>query len=205
MVDGEDDGTSEIVRSLGFYAATAPVNRGQGAALRVGYKIASSKGASCLVTLDADGQYNLEEMGNLVKPIIEGTADFVQGSRRLSLGEPDDLIRFLGVYFFSKIITLLTGVKITDSSNGFRAIRSEVVNNITLSEDQYHASELLMGSIFNGYRVIERPASMKPRNHGTTKKGSNLYYGYNYARVILKTWFREKLLLKHNIIKNIYA
>lgn len=190
VVDGSPDGTDKIVKSHGDFASYVRVNRGQGAALRVGYHLAIEHGAQYIVTLDADGQYDPEEMRDLVEPVLNDEADYVQGSRRMGNYVTDDMIRVLGVYWFNWLIGLLIKQKITDSSNGFRAIKARVLKDLALSEDQYHAAELLILSMRKHYRVIERPASMYPRSSGQTKKGHNLTYAYHYARVIFKSWLR---------------
>jgi hypothetical protein len=57
---------------------------------------------------------------------------------------------------------------------------------------QYQTSELLIGAIAHGYRIAERPIVMHPRAAGESKKGNDLLYGVRYARVIVKTWWRER-------------
>jgi hypothetical protein len=70
-------------------------------------------------------------------------------------------------------------------------MRAEVTAAVTLDQPQYQASELLLGVISHGFRVLEVPATMRVRAAGSTKKGSNLRYGARYARVMLGTWWRE--------------
>ena len=69
-----------------------PINRGGGAALRAGYQVALDSGAEIIVTLDADGQHLPEEIPNLVKPILDGEVDLVNGSRILGSFEPESRI-----------------------------------------------------------------------------------------------------------------
>jgi hypothetical protein len=57
---------------------------------------------------------------------------------------------------------------------------------------QYQTSELLVGAIYQGYRIAERPITMHKRFAGESKKGTNILYAFRYARVILETWFRER-------------
>ena len=189
--DGSNDDTPEVASQSGAYVCDSPLTRGQGAALRLGYHLAERHHAQYIVTLDADGQYVPAEMENLLRPLIAGEADFVQGSRRLGTYESESRIRIAGMYLFGWVIRVLTHHRITDSSNGFRAIRIEVLRRLALNEDQYHASELLMGAIFKGYQVIECPVTMLRRKGGKTKKGRPLLYGFHYARVILGTWLKE--------------
>jgi hypothetical protein len=192
VVDGGHDGTEEIVRAHGDYACVAPVNRGQGAALRLGYRMALAHGARYLATIDADGQYDPGELAGLVQPLIDDEADLVTGSRRLGSSEVGDRTRAAGVVVFARLITLLTGQRITDPAFGLRAMKAEVPAALLLEQTQYQAAELLIAAILAGYRVAERPGAMRPRSSGTTKKGSNLAYGYRYARVVLATWLRDR-------------
>ncbi|OLE30706.1 MAG: hypothetical protein AUG44_00650 [Actinobacteria bacterium 13_1_20CM_3_71_11] len=156
VVDGATDDTAAVARAHGAVTVEVPVNRGQGAALRLGYHLAAARGARYLVTTDADGQYDVTELPLLLEPLLTGEADFVTGSR------------------------------------GFRAMRVEVATGVTLTQPQYQSSELLIGALSKGYRVVERPLTMHPRGHGRSKKGNNLVYGLRYARVVLGTWWRER-------------
>ncbi|HEY1618995.1 MAG TPA: hypothetical protein VGG25_15350, partial [Streptosporangiaceae bacterium] len=59
-------------------------------------------------------------------------------------------------------------------------------------QPQYQTSELLIGALYQGYRVAEVPTVMRPRMSGESKKGRNLAYGLRYGRVITRTWLRER-------------
>jgi glycosyltransferase involved in cell wall biosynthesis len=181
-----------------------PVNRGQGAALRLGYRLAREGGASYIVTTDADGQYNPAEIETVLGPIVAGEADFVTGSRRLGSQETNDAIRRAGVRFFAFTLSALTGQKISDTTFGLRAMRAEVTAAVRLEQPQYQASELLIGVITHGYKVAEVPATIHRRRVGESKKGhnplyhlhipgvNNLFYGLRFARVVYGTWWRER-------------
>jgi glycosyltransferase involved in cell wall biosynthesis len=181
-----------------------PVNRGQGAALRLGYRLARDGGADYIVTTDADGQYNPAEIERVLAPVVAGEADFVTGSRRLGSQETKDMIRKTGVLFFAGTLSLLTGQKISDTTFGLRAMRAEVTGAVRLEQPQYQASELLIGIITHGYKVAEVPATIHRRRIGESKKGqnplyglhlpgvNNLFYGMRFARVIYGTWWRER-------------
>ena len=100
--DGSTDGTAEAARASGApIVAACPVNRGQGRALRLGYRIAREHGASYVVTTDADGQYSPDEIADVLAPVVEGWADFVTGSRRLGALENKDAVRQAGTYVFA--------------------------------------------------------------------------------------------------------
>ncbi|WP_019814566.1 glycosyltransferase family 2 protein [Saccharomonospora saliphila] len=194
VVDGATDDTARVAHEAGAYVCVASRNRGQGAALRLGYHLAHECGARYVVTTDADGQYDNNEMPMLVKPLLDDAADFVTGSRTLGSYQHDSTIRWLGVRVFSVLASVLTLHRITDTSFGFRAMRADLATSVTLREPQYQSSELLLGVFARKARVLEVPMTMRLRTNGASKKGRSLKYGANYARVMLGTWVREFVL-----------
>lgn len=191
VVDGEDDGTSIIARAAGALAVVAPVNRGQGAALRLGYRVAREYGARYIVTADADGQTDPEDLAVALGPVMDGEKDFVNGSRRLGATHGEDSVRNLGVVVYAALVSLLTGTRVTDTANPVRAFTADLTAALTLEEPQYQASELLIGALAQGVRYGEVPVTMLTRAGGSSKKGGNLAYGYRYGRVLVRTWWRE--------------
>jgi len=192
VVDGADDRTAEEARRGGAIVCDVPVHRGQGAALRLGYRIAREGGARYIVTTDADGQYDPAETEGVLEPVVSGAADFVAGSRILGRDETTDPLRRLGVRVFAAVISWLTGHEITDPAFGLRAMRSEVTAAIELRQPQYQTAEVIISVIARGFRAAERPATMRLRRASDTKKGPNLLYGMRFARVIGATWWRER-------------
>lgn len=194
VVDGGSDDTAAIAAAHGAYVCVAPRNRGQGAALRLGYHLAADLGAEYIVTTDGDGQYENSEMAELIQPLLDDTADFVTGSRRLGHEEADSRMRWIGVRVFAVLASVLTLRRITDTSFGFRGMRAGLACSIPLAEPQYQSSELLLGVTARRSRLLERPMTMRLRNAGKSKKGRTLVYGANYARVMTGTWWREYVL-----------
>ncbi len=204
VADGCADGTVKEATTAGAMVAEVPVNRGQGAALRLGYRLARAGGAAYIITTDADGQYNPAEMEQVLGPVVAGEADFVTGSRQLGSQETKDFIRRAGSRFFALSLSLLTGQRISDTTFGLRAMRAEVTGAVRLEQPQYQASELLIGVITHGYKVTEVPATIHRRRVGESKKGqnplyglhlpgvNNFFYGMRFARVIYGTWWRER-------------
>ncbi len=190
--DGSTDATSAVAERSGVHVARLERNCGHGVALRVGYELAREHGAEYIVTLDADGQWNPVELPGVLEPVVRGEADFVIGSRVLGATETDDAFRQTGVHVFAALVRLLTGVRVTDTSSGFRAMRAEVTATVPQRQVQYQTSELLIGAIAQGYRIAERPIVMRKRSAGESKKGHNVLYGFRYARVILASWWRER-------------
>jgi glycosyltransferase involved in cell wall biosynthesis len=191
VVDGGNDGTEEIVTRRGAYLAVLPVNMGQGVALRLGYELAAAHGARYVVTVDADGQNDPGEIPELLAPVLRDEADFVIASRRLGVDETSDGFRRAGVVFFAGVINRITGQHLSDTSNGYRALRLEVLSDVTLEQDQYQTAELIISAASQGWRITERPTVWHPRASGESKKGHNLFFALQYARVIVHTWRRD--------------
>jgi hypothetical protein len=189
-VDGATDETEEIARQLNVPAVVHSINRGGGAALKAGYEIALEKGVEIIVTMDADGQHKPEEIPDLVRPIVEGEADLVNGSRVLGSYEKDGWVRAAGIFLFNKLVSLLTWTKITDCSNAFRAIRADALEKLELKQEQFHTSELLIDAIKKGFRVKEVPITILRRQAGKTKKPPSPKYAWGFAKAILNTWLR---------------
>jgi len=188
--DRSDDGTAETARAAGALVASLPIRRGGGLALRVGYDIALKLGADIVVTMDADGQHQPEELPTLVGPIIEGLADHVNGSRMIGDFEREGLIRHLGVHFFSRVVTILTGQRVTDISSGYRATRADTLRALILEQDQFWTSEVTIEALRQRARVVEVPVTFLTRRGGVSKKPKSLRYGWNFSKAIVKTWLR---------------
>jgi hypothetical protein len=188
--DGSDDDTFSVASDAGVLAAKSAVNRGGGAALRVGYDILQRAGTEICVTLDGDGQHQPEEIEKVVQPIIQGQYDLTIGSRILGHAEKDSAFRLIGVRLFSVIISKLLGKKITDPSSGFRAFRVDCLTGISLYEDQYHTSELIINAVKGGRNIGEVPVTILKRIHGKSKKGRDWLYGISFAKTILRSWWR---------------
>jgi glycosyltransferase involved in cell wall biosynthesis len=189
--DGSSDGTATALAGSRAFVVACPQNRGQGAALRLGYRVAREHGAAYVITTDADGQYDVADFPTVLTPILDGRADFVSGSRIRGHQHTLDKVRRLGVHVFAALATLLTGRRLTDTSFGLRAMRAEVTAAVTLNQPQYQSSELLLGALAHGFRVLEVPGTMHVRAAGASKKGRNLAYGSSYARAMTGTWWRE--------------
>ncbi len=190
VVDGSSDETERVAKNLNKSTISHIINRGGGSALKAGYQIAMEDGAEYVVTLDADGQHLPEEIPELLKPIIDGEADLVNGSRILGHYEKDNQVRSLGVLIFNWLITILMMKRITDSSNSFRAIRMSEYPKLDLRQRQFHSSELLIESLKKGLRVVEVPITVKRRKSGESKKGTTFSYALGFTRAILQTWLR---------------
>ena len=98
VVDGGEDKTAQIARSFpGVRVIEFPVNLGHGVALQVTYRYCMNNGVKYVVTLDSDGQNDPEEMGTMLAPLLDDSADFVIASRRLGTDQTTDRFRRAGV------------------------------------------------------------------------------------------------------------
>jgi glycosyltransferase involved in cell wall biosynthesis len=188
--DGSRDGTGEVARGAGATVARHVINRGGGAALRTGYRLLSDSGAEIVVTLDADGQHRPEEMERLVEPVIRGEVDVAHGSRVLGEAEPNHYARELGIVFFNRLVSLITGTKVSDCSNGYRAVRASVLPQLVLRQEQFHNSEFMIEAIKREIPAKEVPVTVERRLHGHSKKPAVARYGMGFANAIVRAWLR---------------
>lgn len=199
VVDGGTDRTAEVAREHNAITYVLTENLGHGYALRVGYALCIELGSQFVLTLDADGQNDPREIPSMLEPLVADEADFVVASRRLGHDTTTDRFRKAGVRFFSAVLSFLGGTKLTDTSNGYRALRVTMLEDVAhrLVQVQYQTAELLMVCLKRGWRVAERPTLWLPRASGTTKKGKNYLFGFRYSRVVIGTWWRERHALRH--------
>jgi glycosyltransferase involved in cell wall biosynthesis len=189
--DGSADDSSGAAERAGATVARLPANMGGGAALRVGYALMVDAGARVVVTMDADGQHRPEDLDRVAEPVLSGRAQFAQGSRTLGHNEPGAAARELGIVVFNRLVRVLTRVSVTDCSNSFRAIRTELLPELDLRQPQFHAAEFLIEAITRGISLEEVPVSVLGRRHGTSKKPTTLRYGFGFCRAIVSAWRRS--------------
>jgi hypothetical protein len=100
------------------------------------------------------------------------------------------LIRHIGVHVFSRIVSILTGRRITDPSSGYRAARADLLQRLVLEQDQFWTSEILIEALRHRARVVEVPVTIVARTSGSSKKPASFRYGWNFSKVIIQTWLR---------------
>jgi hypothetical protein len=188
--DGSRDGTAEVAEAAGAVVARHVINRGGGAALRTGYRLLADSGAGIVVTLDADGQHLPSEMPRLVEPVLSGEVAMAHGSRVLGEAEENHPARELGIVFFNKVVSFITRTKVTDCSNGYRAVRADVLPTLVLRQEQFHTSEFMIEAIKRGVPAKEVPVTVVSRLSGHSKKPAVVRYGMGFANAIFRTWLR---------------
>jgi hypothetical protein len=188
--DGSRDGTGDVAAEHGAVVARHVINRGGGAALRTGYRLMVESGAEIVVTLDADGQHLPAEMERLVKPVIDGEVDVAHGSRVLGQADRNHFARELGIVFFNRLVSAITRTHVTDCSNGYRAVRTTVLPQLVLRQEQFHTSEFMIEAIKREIPAREVPITVEQRLHGHSKKPAVFRYGMGFANAIVRTWLR---------------
>ena len=188
--DGSRDGTGDVAEAGGATVARHVINRGGGAALRTGYRLLSDSGANIVVTIDADGQHLPDEMPRLVEPVLSGEVDMAHGSRVLGEAEPNTRSREFGIVFFNRLVSFITRTKVSDCSNGYRAVRASVLPQLVLRQEQFHTSEFMIEAIKRGIPAKEVPVTVVARLHGHSKKPAVMRYGAGFANAIVRTWLR---------------
>ncbi|MFM8519465.1 MAG: glycosyltransferase family 2 protein [Solirubrobacterales bacterium] len=188
--DGSRDDTAGVAEANGAVVARHAVNRGGGAAMRTGYRLMVDSEAEVTVTMDADGQHLPAEMERLVAPVLTGAVDVTHGSRILGSAEKGHPVREAGIVFFNRLVSLITGTKVTDCSNGYRAVRTTVLPRLVLRQEQFHTSEFLIEAIKRGIPSEEVPVTVVARIHGGSKKPAVFRYGVGFANAIFRTWLR---------------
>jgi hypothetical protein len=188
--DGSRDGTGDVAAEHGAAVARHVTNRGGGAALRTGYRLMVESGAEIVVTLDADGQHLPAEMERLVKPVLDGEVDVAHGSRVLGQADRNHFARELGIVFFNRLVSAITRTHVTDCSNGYRAVRTTVLPQLVLRQEQFHTSEFMIEAIKREIPAREVPITVEQRLHGHSKKPAVFRYGMGFANAIVRTWLR---------------
>lgn len=168
--DGSRDGTADRAVEAGASVLRHMINLGQGAALQTGIDCALLRGADYIVTFDADGQHEVTEIGRLLAALNENEAEFALGSR--FLGEVRGITRgrrilLRGAALFTRVTT---GLSVTDSHNGFRAMTRRGASSISLRQNRMaHASEILHQIARSGLHYTEVPVTIKYTRYSVAK------------------------------------
>jgi glycosyltransferase involved in cell wall biosynthesis len=156
--DGSNDLTSEISKELGATVVEHDRNLGYGAGIRSIFLKAKEMKADILVTFDADGQHRIEDIDNVIQPIIDNDSDIVIGSRFLSKSSDMPKYREIGIRTITSITNSSMKEKLSDSQSGFRGYNKKILENIIPSETGMGVStEILIKSSKKKFRINEVP------------------------------------------------
>jgi glycosyltransferase involved in cell wall biosynthesis len=196
--DGSSDMTGAIAKRSGAYVVRHKRNLGYGASIKSLFKRALSMNADVLVTLDADGQHNPEEIPEVVNPIVQGVADLVIGSRFIdTYGNKEmPLYRRFGAQLITKLVNGSSKNGISDAQSGFRAYNRYALECLNPFEDGMGASvEILLKANKQDLKMCEVPSSCKYHNGDVaTSTKHPLTHGIGVIMSILRFIFEEKPL-----------
>lgn len=160
--DGSGDDTGPKARAAGAEVVTHRVNLGQGAALQTGIQFAVGKGADYIVTFDADGQHRASDIEILLDSLRNHAADFALGSRFLGGAPAMPLARRILLKAATWFTRLATGLQLTDTHNGLRAMTRRGASRIALRQNRMaHASELLHQIAQSSLGYVEVPVTIE--------------------------------------------
>jgi glycosyltransferase involved in cell wall biosynthesis len=167
--DGSTDDTAGVARRAGARVVRLPFNMGAGVAAQTGYKYAVREGYDCLVQLDADGQHEAADIPALLGVVMRREADVAIGSRFLDRGQYRvGPLRRLGMGLFGLLAYLLTGVRFSDVTSGFRALHGDVIRFFTTEwyPTDYADADVLITLRHAGFTIKEVSVRMYPRAGG---------------------------------------
>ena len=160
--DGSSDATADVAAKAGAFVIEHPINLGQGAALQTGLDFALRAGAKIIVTFDADGQHRAADIAPLVEALSAENADFALGSRFRGNSVNLPRTRRLLLKAATAFTRFTTGLAITDTHNGLRAMTQRGARCIQLRQNRMaHASEILHQIAASGLKYVEAPVTIE--------------------------------------------
>jgi glycosyltransferase involved in cell wall biosynthesis len=168
--DGSTDGTGDRARAGGAIVIDHAFNLGQGAALQTGIQFALMQGADYIVTFDADGQHRAGDIENLVDALVKNKVDFALGSRFLGAAVAMPASRRLLLKAATWFTRITSGMRVSDTHNGLRAMTRRGAGAITLRQNRMaHASELLHEIARSGLGYVEVPVTIEYSGYSLAK------------------------------------
>jgi hypothetical protein len=166
--DGSTDKTAELAKKNKVKVIEHLSNKGYGRSIQTGYIFAAKNGYDFVLQIDADGQHIIDYAKEVLNPVLNNDADISIGTRMAkNPGYNIKFIRKSGIIFYSKLISLLIGQKISDCTSGFRAMNKKVFYNFAKKfPKKLCAIESLLWLGLRNFRIEEVSVSMNARNNG---------------------------------------
>ena len=193
--DCSTDNTLEVCRENGFHVMSLPVNLGIGGGVQTGYLYALRNGYDIAVQFDGDGQHDAAYLNDMARKLTEENLDMVIGSRYITReGFQSSGLRRMGIRYFTGLIRLFTGKKITDPTSGMRMVNRRVI--ALFAEDypkDYPEPESVTAILKRGMRVEEIPVLMRERENGVSSISmkKSVYYMVKVSLAILMAVVRR--------------
>ena len=188
--------TKKICEKNHFNYVDLPINLGIGGAVQTGYKYALNNGYDLAVQVDGDGQHDPQFLEEMAEYLVENKLDMVIGSRFINKeGFQSSGVRRLGIKYFTGLIKVLTGKKITDPTSGLRMINKDIIEMFASDYPKdYPEPESIVAILRRKKKVKEIPVIMKERSGGVSSisAGKSIYYMIKVTLAILIESIRKR-------------
>ncbi len=186
--DGSEDDTKTIAIASGATVVSHITNKGVGGAFHTALNYALENKASVLLSIDADGQFDVNDIPKMLQPIVSKTADFAIGNR-FAEGKPKIMskLKYRGNALVSTIISFVGKAKIKDASCGFRAYSRACLLNLNLQGNFTYTHETILDLLNKGYRVAQVPVKVTYFENRVSRVANNVItYGFKTLKIIVK-------------------
>ncbi len=190
--DGSSDRTADLARDAGAHVVSHATNCGVGKAFHTGLTEALRLDADIILNIDADGQFDPDNIPALLQPIIDRRADVTTASR---FKDPELVpvmppVKLWGNRMMSRLVSKIAGKKLYDVSCGFRSYNREAALRLNLWGSFTYTQESILDLVIKGMRLEEVPMAIQGvRSVGKSRVASNLWnYGYRALKIILQTY-----------------
>jgi len=186
--DGSIDKTSEEAIKAGAKVIRHNHNQGVGKAFQTAVNYALTHHAHVLVSIDADGQFDVNQIAGMIKPITDKHADFCTGIR-FQNGKPENMpkIKYWGNNLVSHIVGFVSKTKIQDASCGFRAYNRDCLYNLNLQGNFTYTHETILDLLHKNYKISQIPVKVSYFDGRVSRVANNLFkYGFKTSAIIFK-------------------
>ncbi len=187
--DGSADDTADIAKKAGANVISHVTNKGLGKAFQTGLNWALDHKADILTNIDADGQFNPNDIQKLIDPILSDKADMV-ASNRFNQGRPTNMskTKYWGNKQMTNLINKLSGGKFQDVSSGFRAYNREAMLHLNLLGQFTYTQEVFLDLSVKGLRIIQIPVDVKYFKQRKSRVAGNIInYALKTSMIIFRT------------------
>jgi len=194
--DGSTDKTVEFALNAGADKIVShKSNMGVGAGFMTGIRNVIAMKADIMVTFDADGEANIDQISDLINPIINNQFDVVVGTRFWK-NNPNKYkkLNYYGNRIFTKLVSFVAGHKFTDTQTGYRAYSRDAIDNISIVNDFTYTQEVLLDLHFKKFRIGETPITFRHREDSRLVRSVTKYSFYVLSIIISSLVYHRPIM-----------